>query len=615
MKMPRLIKRRKPKGARRYIPKSLGVQAFFSQLGDHDVRYVCLRWHEELPLIQDGEDIDVLVDDADIPFVSQLLSGNKKNGIPVDLYSRSGLSRTDYCSVPYFIIPLADATLRSPSTYKGTFKIPDPVNYFYTMCYHAVYHKGLASGLPGAKGQVPEKKADHDYLATLTNLAEEAALPVPEMNLDALDEVLDAAGYKPPTDTLRKYSRRNPWLRAKISAQFEMRDPVYDGLAVFLVRERAVRYVEEIREMLMIEGFELIDVKHLTNTQMDDAARLLRGGNWTRGPWPLSGGKPKIAITAFDCLPKMKAAEDNPSELCNTRIKSTKEFVRKTILNTLPKRERFNPVHSTDSPQDALDYLNLLDPVLEARALAASKRLAHAMEHEYEVIKRLPNNARRAKVEIIKFEGREAVCKTFRPGALRYLDRELKARKISAGRNNVIPVLAHGRNHFVMPLLTHDEAGFSSLKPLGSDRGFMSAWAIAEASKLIKRFRIEGYELIDFSPQNFILDETGNLRVFDFEFLQRGGCEAGHVRGNYAWHFPPDGFRGDYPRVSRKRNPYNENWFRRTGVPRLLCEHVRSKSVFRCAQSVSFVYLSIANLMEISRKWVKHKAALSARKL
>ncbi|WP_230850566.1 hypothetical protein, partial [Vibrio harveyi] len=48
-----------------YLKPQYTVETFFSELNDRGVKYSVLRWFEELPLVKDGEDIDMLVLDKD----------------------------------------------------------------------------------------------------------------------------------------------------------------------------------------------------------------------------------------------------------------------------------------------------------------------------------------------------------------------------------------------------------------------------------------------------------------------------------------------------------------------------------------------------------------------
>jgi len=604
----RTRKRRKKakRSPRRYIPKDVGVENFFRSLNKLGVQYVCLRWHEDLPRLKDGEDIDLLVDDHDLPQIETLLTGTRDEGIPVDLYTVSGILGTDYCTVPYFLPALARFALEQPRLFNGLVKIPRPQSYFYTMCFHVVYHKGLASGLPETGESKSETSADHDYASALARLAQDANLPVPEMNLSELDQVLATAGWKPSTDTLRKYSRRNNWLKSEITRNAAKLDPIFDGLAVFFVRERAVPWLDQIVRLLDQDGFELLERRHLSEHEIGHIASQIRGGNWGRGPWPLSGGNPATVLVAYDCFPRMEEGQDDPTNIANARIQRTKERIRNVIVGSLPNDERFNGLHSSDLPQEALEYVELIDPDLRGRIGVSAAQIASKTRTPYPVVDRLGGNGRRAKVELIRFKSGLAVCKTFRPTALRFLERELLARKLLSNRSEVAPILESGENYLVTKYYKHDNTQLSWFKPLFGNRRFVPVSVIQRSVELIRCFRRLGYELIDFSPQNMIFDKVDGLKIIDFEFFQKGLEVTNNLIGNYAWWHPPADFAGDCRVACRKNSPYRRAWLKRTGIPLSICAYTDGTVALSVAQAVGWLFLSASNLS----RWIRGKKIL-----
>jgi hypothetical protein len=585
--------KRSPRG---YIPKDVGVENFFRSLNKLGVQYVCLRWHEDLPRLKDGEDIDLLVDDHDLPQIETLLTGTRDEGIPVDLYTVSGIPGTDYCTVPYFLPALARFALEQPRLFNGLVKIPHPQSYFYTMCFHVVYHKGLASGLPETGESKSETSADHDYASTLARLAQDANLPVPEMNLSELNQVLATAGWKPPTDTLRKYSRRNSWLKSEITRNATKLDAVFDGLAVFFVRERAVPWLDQIVRLLEKDGFEILERRDLKAHEASRIADGIRGGNWARGPWPVSGGKPATVLVAYDCFPRMEEVPEDPANVANTRIQRTKKRIRNVIVSLLPKGKQFNGLHSSDLPQEALEFLDLVDPELRDRIHAPAAQIIDKTKTPYPIVDRLGGNSRRAKVEVIRYKSGLAVCKVFRPNALRFLRRELLARKLLPNKGEIAPILESGENYVIMKYYKNDDTQLSYFRPLFGARWFIPVSAIQRSAELIRSFRRLGYEPIDFSPQNMIFDERDGLKVIDFEFLQKGRAVTENLMGNYAWSYPPADFVGDYPVVCRENDPYRRTWLKRTGIPLSICEYTNRTVALFVAQAIGWLILSMSNL-------------------
>ncbi len=79
-------------GARRFIPHQIGVEGFLRRLQHDNIPHAVLRWFDSLPEIAPGEDLDLLVDDAQLETVRKILTIGV--GIqPIDLYSVSGTLR------------------------------------------------------------------------------------------------------------------------------------------------------------------------------------------------------------------------------------------------------------------------------------------------------------------------------------------------------------------------------------------------------------------------------------------------------------------------------------------------------------------------------------------
>ena len=588
--------KKRPRSARRYLATDAGVEKFFSTLNDMNVRYVCLRWHEDLPHVRAGEDIDLLIGDNDLERVEMLLMGNKKNGTPVDVYTVSGLPGCGYCSAPYFLPSLARFALENPRIHKGIFKIPSAKSHFYTMCYHVVYHKGPSSGLSEKYPQDVARPADHDYASTITQMAKTAGVPVPRMTLRDIDELLDEEGWKPADDTLRKYGSKNHWLLRQVAGVSPPQDPDLDGLAVFLVRDRARVLLNEIIRHLDLEGFEILGQVTLSPSDADRIEGQIRGGNWSRGPWALSGGRAATAISAFDCFPRMELTPENSLELCNIHIQRAKERILLRVIKPLPKEERFDPLHPSGSPHEALEYLRLIDKKFYDHSCDAARLSARKSRQPFPAKARLDGLCRRAKVEVIQYKGKAAICKTFRPNALRFLERELLARTLAPDSDLIPAILEAGADYFVTDLFEHDKRQLSSLRPLFSKNKFIPVWAIVKCRELIRHFRSKGYELIDFTPKNLLFDKTAGLKCIDFEFLQKSGAPTKDLVGSYAWWLPPPEFAGDYPNTSRMRDPYSLHWFERTGIPRGLCSTITNSFLLSLIQLFGFSFLSVRNI-------------------
>ncbi len=236
------VRRRHSAAARRYIPHALGIERFLRRLNRQRVRYVVLRWFESLPVLPPGEDLDVLIDDADLAAVSAML--DEGPGLqPIDLYSVTGLPGVDYRGMPYFPPYVAQQLLDRSYPRHDLCWVPSPEDRFLSLAYHALYHKGAKSGLrscPDASDA--NDRPEHDYDAELRKMARRLSIDTP-ITLADLDEYLDRRGWRPPHDMLVRLSRHNPWIRSllKQNSHVQPRDHQQVDGAGFEKRLRLLR--------------------------------------------------------------------------------------------------------------------------------------------------------------------------------------------------------------------------------------------------------------------------------------------------------------------------------------------------------------------------------------
>jgi hypothetical protein len=203
-------------GARRFIPHQIGIEGFLRHLQHDNIPHAVLRWFDSLPEIAPGEDLDLLVDDAQLETVRKILA----NGIgiqPIDLYSVSGRSGSNFRGLPYYPPNCASQMLHGAIVHRNLCRVPAPREHFLSLAYHAVYHKGIASGLAGHAGAMPPReKPEHDYDAVLASLAARLGLKLP-ITLTDLDSHLDQNGWRPPRETLDRLAQHNTWLRSHMA--------------------------------------------------------------------------------------------------------------------------------------------------------------------------------------------------------------------------------------------------------------------------------------------------------------------------------------------------------------------------------------------------------------
>ncbi len=202
----RRVAGRPPSSARRYLRPGLSVEEFLGRLTDGGARYAVLRWFETLPTVEPDNDIDMLIADEDLPLAESLLTPYRpfRETQKVDLYSAGGLPRTTFGGVPYFSSRLAGRLLDGAVLLHGRYRVPSVEDHFDSLAFHAVYHKGHASGLPTGE---PSSRPDHGGRigATLSRLAGELSRDV-ELSLDGLGRYLHAQGLEPAPETLEPFA-------------------------------------------------------------------------------------------------------------------------------------------------------------------------------------------------------------------------------------------------------------------------------------------------------------------------------------------------------------------------------------------------------------------------
>lgn len=200
--------------ARRYIPPEVGLERFFITLRDRQIRYALLRWFDDLPNIKPGGDIDLLIHDDDVDRIADLFVSDVR-GTACDLFSASGRPGTTFRGIPYYPSDRANELLARSATFRDLYRIPSPEDHFLSLAYHAVYQKGLRSGLPTSQpGLVPEPHPRHDYAADLAGLAAPLGIDVP-MTMEGLDDYLASRGWQPSPAMRPVLAKRNPWINAR----------------------------------------------------------------------------------------------------------------------------------------------------------------------------------------------------------------------------------------------------------------------------------------------------------------------------------------------------------------------------------------------------------------
>ncbi|MEX2091371.1 MAG: hypothetical protein WD971_01775 [Pirellulales bacterium] len=363
---------RRPKNCRRnslhFIPHTLGLTGMFRSFDERGTRYAVLRWFERLPEIEPSEDVDLLVADDSLADVLDVL--HAQPGIqPCDVYSESGLARSAYCGTPYYPPDVAKRILDGAVRHNDLCSVPNPRDYFHSLAYHAVYHKGPKSNLSrGSLDFADRVKSEHDFAGILGGMAQQLRIDV-DVSLEGLHSYLQQSGWGPSPELLARLARAgksNKWL--KLLAE-QLDSHVHDqGLTVFVLREEAVRrgFTHKIVGMIRESGFEILTTRMLAPDEIEYAAARTRGGNWEAGrPYGVSGGAPAAAVVAYDHapIPLNRRQQRKFPKRTNARI-FAKEAIRDAIIAALPPSEGFNALHSSDHAAEAWHLIEVLAPDL-----------------------------------------------------------------------------------------------------------------------------------------------------------------------------------------------------------------------------------------------------------
>jgi len=372
--------RKRSLAARHYTSQTIGLERLPALLAEREIDYVMLRWFDELPHLAAGEDLDILVADDHLERLWAVF-GEQPGTVPSDIYSVSGLPGSEFRSMAYYPPALSAGILERSVVLRSGYRAPAPLDHFRSLAYHAVYHKGEASGVATSTLDVaPLVDPDHDYTAVLGGLAVELGIDV-AITLEGLDDHLGDVGWRPPRDTLSRLAPSNRWIRARFFAGADDAPPAI-GLTAFLMRDKAAdsATITSAEDFLRSRGWDVLDVHHMTDSERTRSAANIRGGNWGPGPFPTSGGIPAVLIVALDDHPTAPTAghrRQHPG-LTNANTLATKLALRDHLMADVELDERFNPLHSSDGEDDAWYYIELTHPdgIAELRATVEERRAA-----------------------------------------------------------------------------------------------------------------------------------------------------------------------------------------------------------------------------------------------
>ena len=220
----RTLGREPPRKRKRHLRPDLQVEQFFAELQERKVRYAVLRWFDELPHVRPGGDIDILIDDGDVDRVADLFVLGECGAVRCDLFSVSGLPGTSYMGISYFPPDRARELLDRAVEHRRLCRVPAAEDHFLSLAYHAVFQKGLKSGLPTRYSHLrPEDEPEHDYAGILARLAARIGSN-PPIDMEGLADHLTRFGWAPDEAALGKLVQHNAWALAHYRPISPMRE-------------------------------------------------------------------------------------------------------------------------------------------------------------------------------------------------------------------------------------------------------------------------------------------------------------------------------------------------------------------------------------------------------
>lgn len=518
-------KRGKP---RRYIPAGTSLEAFFDRLNEAGIRYAILRWFDKLPRVEPGEDIDMLVGDEVFSRLDEFFERKKTKGaIPCDIYTESGIPGTAFDGVPYYETRLAKQILDNTVTVSGRFKVPDPRHHFLSLAYHVAYHKAHASGLPYREGEPPLKTVrDHDYAAVLDELANDLGITFTP-TLEAIHVIMQENGWMPAVDTVRKLSLKRPLLRRYLDDP-SMKQSDGPNLCAFVVRDWAHKrdLVPWLAANIRNFGFDIKLIHELTAVERQRARASIRGGNWNRGPWPVSGGPPAAIIIAYDYTPEPPDSELIRKQpfAANARFVVLKKFLRDGINNNLPADLHVNAVHSADDDSEAWEYISATCPQMIGKI---RQRIAAGYEGDPYLRLKL-HQGKRATSYLVYRNGRPCVLKIFADSAegQQCYQSERLASELYSEKPWAPGWLDFGPNWMLQKF--HDQANRLdrlAVRMSGEEKRTIAARIV----EMLRDIHDSGYAHRDVHAQNIFVEDDG-ISLIDFETLCEQQTSTGFAR-------------------------------------------------------------------------------------
>jgi len=339
-----------------YFSHQLGIQGLIDGLRRKNLNYVALRFYQKFPkLYRKGGDIDILVSDEDTNSLKDFILENPGN-IRVDVWN---VSEPNYKGMSYYLPRLATQIINNSEIGPAGSRIPCKKDSLLSLIYHALYHKGLNSGiLTTTPGLESINILNNPYIKEIQNIANELNIKI-GLTMEELDDFMHQEDWRPKIDTLAKIAQWNEWVRVRFFNSYIEKG----AFSVFILRESAVKnfLVDDIKAFIKKKGFKVIQSTLLEGNERINANKYLRGGTWKDAMYSETSSifEPAYAIVLADLYIEN-----------HDRFSALKEQIRHVFDTVGP-----SIVHSTDNEFEAWDYVDYCFPGYSEEIASAVKEV------------------------------------------------------------------------------------------------------------------------------------------------------------------------------------------------------------------------------------------------
>ncbi|WP_127112616.1 hypothetical protein [Shimia sediminis] len=318
-------------------------------------------------------------------------------------------------------------------------------------------------------------------------------------------------------------------------------------LVILLAKTDLPRMRAQVEMSLRDRGFEVFTekpFKHLSSVHLPDG--FATGGAAIIAFNPLMLGKQRRDKSTFPDLEIEKAAH-----LLAVSVGGAKETLR-VATDTMQAEALARHLLTTHEIKE-----------LEDRILQSQREL----ETPEPVLADLSRFKYRAKVELIEWNGKPAVKKTFRPSALDAMERELAFFEDMSPISDVpAKIVSRTGNALIYEFIDN---GLRSRRLFGFRLPIpLRLKAVRELAEFVHLVADRGWDPLDLTPGNNVLIEknTGRLRAIDFEFAHHWDDPVPAHLAYFLAGVPAEATVARPLNNDMERDPYPSKWRPYTGL-------------------------------------------------